>query len=62
MWLTSATPVADMRKAVNAALHTKYESSEWKKWFVEEAKRLLKKLDGDSTDANVHLSIPRIFY
>ena len=45
--------VPDMRKAVNAALHTKYESGKWKKWFVETAKRVSKELDGESTDANV---------
>ena len=37
-----------MRKAVNAALHTKYESGKWKKWFVETAKRVSKEVDEDS--------------
>ena len=41
-------PVPDMRKAVNAALHTKYESGKWKKWFVETAKRVSKEVDEDS--------------
>ena len=40
--------VPDMRKAVNAALHTKYESGKWKKWFVETAKRVSKEVDEDS--------------
>ena len=39
---------SDMRKAVNAALHTKYESGKWKKWFVETAKRVSKEVDEDS--------------
>ena len=42
-----------MRKGVNAALKTKYESKEWKKWFVETAKRLMEKLDAESEDDNV---------
>ena len=42
-----------MRKAVNAALQTKYESKKWKKWFVETAKRLSEALDAESTDASV---------
>ena len=42
-----------MRKGVNAALKTKYESKEWKKWFVETAKRLMEKLDAESMDDNV---------
>ena len=37
-----------MRKAVNAALHTKYESGKWKKWFVETAKRVSKEVDENS--------------
>ena len=42
-----------MRKGVNAALKTKYESKEWKKWFVDTAKRLMEKLDAESEDGNV---------
>ena len=44
----------DMRKAVNAALGTKYESKQWKKWFVETAKRVSEQLDADSANGNVH--------
>ena len=43
----------DMRKGVNAALKTKYESKAWKKWFVDTAKRLMEKLDAESVDDNV---------
>ena len=43
----------DMRKGVNAALKTKYESKAWKKWFVGTAKRLMEKLDAESVDDNV---------
>ena len=42
-----------MRKGVNAALKTKYESKAWKKWFVDTAKRLMEKLDAESVDDNV---------
>ena len=42
-----------MRKAVNAALDTSYESKKWKSWFVATAKRLSKELDAESTDDNV---------
>ena len=45
--------VPEMRKAVNAALKTKYESKKWKTWFVETAKRITKELDAESTDINV---------
>ena len=45
----------DMRKGVNAALKTKYESKEWKKWFVDTAKRLMEKLDAESEDGNVRV-------
>ena len=45
--------MADMRKAVNTALKTEYESKEWKKWFVDTAKSLMAKMDADSTDDNV---------
>ena len=50
LWTCPPSPraVPDMRKAVNAALHTKYESGKWKKWFVETAKRVSKEVDEDS--------------
>ena len=53
-----------MRKAVNAALKTKYESKEWKTWFMETAKRITKELDAESTDINVrpcmHMVVRRL--
>ena len=50
---TSLPRTPDMRKGVNAALKTKYESKQWKKWFVDTAKRLMEKLDAESVDDNV---------
>ena len=46
-----------MRKAVNTALQTKYESKPWKKWFVETAKRLSEQLDADSANGNVRVRL-----
>ena len=43
----------DMRKAVNVTLKTKYESKEWEKWFVDTAKRLMKKVNAEFMDDNV---------
>ena len=42
-----------MRKAVNKALSTKYESKEWKAWFKTEAKRLMEEIDAESATDNV---------
>ena len=50
---TTLAHTPDMRKAVNAALKTKYESKQWKKWFVDTAKRLMEKMDAESVDDNV---------